>query len=124
MAHWAEIDKNFVVLRVTVGNNQEADEGHAWIAQNLGGIWVKTSYNTNGGQHANGGTPFRYNYAGIGYTFDPDHGTHGAFIPPQPYPSWTLNADTALWEAPTPKPSNGGMWSWDEDTTSWVESAI
>ena len=85
-------------------------------------LWWQTSYNTHGGQHATGGTPFRYNYAGIGYTFDPDHGTHGAFIPPRPYPSWVLNADTALWDAPTPMPAEG-MWSWDEPTLAWVEVA-
>ncbi len=61
------------------------------------------------------------NYAGIGFTFDPDCGPDGAFIPPQPFPSWTLNPDTALWDAPVPMPDEGGPWMWDEATLSWVE---
>ena len=119
MAHYAYLDSDNVVTQVIRGK-QEGEGGTDWEAY-YGA--VRTSYNTHGGQHATGGMPFRYNYAGIGYTFDPDHGTHGAFIPPQPYPSWTLNADTALWDAPTPMPAEG-MWSWDEDNLAWVESAI
>lgn len=123
MAHWAEIDSNSRVLRVTVGDNAEQDEGLAWITANLGGTWAKTSYNTYGGQHLYGGTPLRYNYAGEGYTFStsPEWDTQGgAFIPPQPYPSWTLNADTALWDAPSPMPADG-RYRWEEPTLSWVE---
>lgn len=123
MSHWAEIDANSIVTRVLVGPN-EGDEGHEWFTSKLGGTWVQTSYNTHGGQHANGGTPFRYNYAGIGFTFSdaPEWSAQGgAFIPPQPYPSWVLNTDTALWDAPVPMPTEGGPWTWDEDTLSWVE---
>jgi hypothetical protein len=119
MAHWAELDTAGVVLRVTVGSNDDPDEGLSWLVENLGGTWVKTSYNTHGGEHP-GGTPFRYNYAGIGFTFDPDFGPDGAFIPPQPFPSWVLNPDTALWDAPVPMPETEGMWSWDEDAGEWV----
>jgi hypothetical protein len=115
MAHYAYIDGDNVVTQVIVGKDE--DEGDTDWEHYYGA--VRTSYNTHGGQHATGGTPFRYNYAGIGYTFDPGHGTHGAFIPPQPYPSWTLNADTTLWQPPTPMPAEG-MWSWDEDTLTWV----
>ena len=98
MAHWAEIDENNIVLRVTVGSNDEPDEGYQWLIDNLGGTWVKTSYNTNGGVHALGGTPLRKNYAGIGYTYD---STRDAFIAPKPViedKEFVLNEDTCLWE--------------------------
>ena len=103
MAHWAEIDENNVVLRVTVGSNDTSDEGYQWLVENLGGTWIKTSYNTFGGVHKEGGTPLRKNYAGIGYIYDP---VRDAFIPPKPeeFPSWVLNENTCLWEPPLPKP--------------------
>lgn len=97
MAHWAEIDENNIVLRVTVGDNNDpsGDEGYQWLIDNLGGIWVKTSYNTYGGIHELGGTPFRKNYAGIGFTYDP---IRDAFIPPKPEGNWILDEETCLWE--------------------------
>jgi hypothetical protein len=119
VAHYAYLDAGNVVTQVIVGKD-EGEGGVDWEAY-YGA--VRTSYNTHGGQHADGGTPFRYNYAGIGYTFSdaPEWAAQGgAFIPPQPYPSWTLNPDTALWDAPTPMPTEG-LWSWDELTLSWVE---
>ena len=82
------------------------------------GEWIQTSYNTHGGQHRNGGTPLRKNYAGIGYSYDR---TKDAFIPPKPYPSWVLNEDTCLWGAPTPMPTDDKFYEWDETTTSWKE---
>ena len=82
------------------------------------GSWVQTSYNTHGGQHVLGGTPLRKNYAGVGFKFDVQR---DAFIPPQPYPSWALNEDTCLWDAPTPMPQDGKFYVWDEPTTSWLE---
>jgi len=82
------------------------------------GEWIQTSYNTQGGVHLLGGTPLRKNYAGIGYTYDR---TRDAFIPPQPFASWTLNEDTCLWDAPTPYPTDGKNYRWDEPTTSWIE---
>jgi len=82
------------------------------------GEWIQTSYNTHGGQHRNGGTPLRKNYAGIGYSYDR---TKDAFIPPKPYPSWVLNDDTCLWGAPTPMPTDDKLYEWDETTTSWKE---
>jgi len=82
------------------------------------GEWIQTSYNTHGGQHRNGGTPLRKNYAGIGYSYDR---TKDAFIPPKPYPSWVLNDDTCLWGAPTPMPTDDKTYIWDETTTSWKE---
>ena len=96
MAHWAEIDENGIVLRITVGSNDDADEGYQWLIDNLGGTWIKTSYNTIGGIHTLGGTPLRKNYAGIGYTYDSER---DAFIPPKPDGvGWVLNEDTCLWE--------------------------
>lgn len=87
------------------------------------GQWLQTSYNTNGGVHANGGTPLRKNYAGVGYTYD---ATRDAFIPPKPFASWTLNEDTCLWDAPTPMPTDGQIYTWDEATLSWtvVETVV
>lgn len=133
MAHWAEISISGTVVRVTVGNNDDPDEGYGWLVDNLGGTWVKTSYNTYGGIHYDPATgepsadqskALRYNYAGIGFTFSeaPAWAAQGgAFIPPRPFPSWTLNPDTALWDAPTPMPAEGGPWVWVEESLSWVE---
>jgi hypothetical protein len=82
------------------------------------GEWIQTSYNTHGGVHATGGTPMRKNYAGIGFTYDR---TKDAFIPPQPYASWTLDDNTCLWNAPVAMPSScNGNCTWDEATVSWV----
>lgn len=81
------------------------------------GEWVQTSYNTRGGQHPEG-RPLRKNFAGIGYTYDK---TRDAFIPPQPYASWTLNEDTCLWDAPVAMPTDGNAYEWDEATQSWKE---
>ena len=119
MAHWAEIDEDNIVTRVLVVADDKED-GQAFLADELGlgGTWKKTSYNTVGGVHTNGGTPFRKNFAGIGFTFDSDK---DAFIPPKPFASWKLNADTCLWEAPTPMPTDGKLYVWDEATTSWKE---
>ena len=85
----------------------------------MGGTWLKTSYNTTAGEHRNGGTPFRKNYAGIGFAYDADR---DAFIPPKPFASWVLDEDTCTWSAPTPMPvQEGKMFVWDEPTTAWVE---
>jgi hypothetical protein len=95
MAHWAEIDENNVVVRVTVGSNDEPDEGYQWLIDNLGGRFLKTSYNTAAGVHALGGTPLRGNYAGIGYTYDE---TLDAFIPPRPSEGeWVVDPMTYQW---------------------------
>jgi hypothetical protein len=109
MAHFAEIIDG-VVERVIVADTKE------WCEANLGGTWVQTSYNTQGGVHSQGGTPLHKNYAGIGYTWD---GT--GFAAPQPYASWTLNAETYQWDAPTPMPADDKHYTWNEETTSWVE---
>lgn len=113
MAHFAEIDANNVVTRVIVADSKE------WCEANLGGVWVQTSYNTYGGEHRLGGKPLHKNYAGIGFTFDGI-----GFAAPQPYPSWTLNADTYLWEAPTPKPEDDKLYIWKEEELKWVEIPV
>ena len=76
----------------------------------------KNSYNTHGGVHANGGTPLRKNYAGVGYSYD---ATRDAFIPPKPYTSWTLNDSTCLWDCPVAIPTEGGPYTWNESTQAW-----
>lgn len=121
MAHWAEIDSNNIVLRVTVGDNNDpnGDEGYKWLIDNLGGTWIKTSYNTIGGVHTQlGGTPLRKNYACIGFTYD---SIRDAFYAPKPFNSWILNEESCIWEAPLAHPTDGKHYGWDEATTSWVE---
>ena len=120
MAHWAEIDENNIVLRVLVTDNNDpvGDEGYQWLLDNLGGTWLKTSYNTVGNQHAKGGTPFRKNHAGPGYFYDE---RLDAFIPPKPYASWVLDTETCQWNAPTAQPNDDKRYTWDEDTLSWKE---
>jgi hypothetical protein len=120
MAHFAEIDANNIVTRVLVVDDLHQADGQNYLANELGlgGTWIQTSYNTIGGVHTNGGTPLHKNYAGIGYSWD---GT--GFHAPQPFPSWTLNPDSYLWEAPTPMPTDGKLYSWDESTKSWTEIA-
>lgn len=113
MAHFAELDKNNVVLRVIVADTKE------WCETNLGGTWIQTSYNTFAGEHKLGGTPLHKNYAGIGYSWD-----GVGFAAPQPYESWTLNQDTYLWEAPIPYPNDEKLYEWNEDTQEWVEIPV
>jgi hypothetical protein len=119
MGHYAKIEDGIVTF-VTVSRDED-DNRELEISAETGETYRRTSYNTHGGVHVRGGVPFRYNYAGVGYTFDPDFGSDGAFIPPQPFPSWVLNSYTALWDAPTPMPLTGGPWIWNEETVSWEE---
>ena len=114
MAHFCKIENN-IVTSVIVADTKE------WCEANLGGEWIQTSYNTYGGVHTQGGTPLRKNYAGIGYTYDKDR---DAFIPPQPFPSWTLNEETCLWKSPIPYPEGDKFYSWDEEKVEWVEKAF
>ena len=107
MAHWAEIDENNIVTSVTVGDNNDPDEGYQWLIDNLGGTWIKTSYNGN----------IRKNYAGIGYYYDKDR---DAFIPPQRFPSWELDEETCNWVPPKPYPEDGNIYGWDENTQEWL----
>ena len=114
MAHFARIE-NGIVTQVNV-----IDEDY--FAENretrYTGQWVQTSYNTQGGVHLLGGTPLRKNYAGIGYVYDE---VRDAFYAPQPYPSWTLNEDTCIWESPVPYPTDDKRYTWNEDNQEWTE---
>lgn len=121
MAHYAFLDQDNIVTEVIVGKD-EAEDGVDWEEQYgafRGQPCKRTSYNTQGGSHLSGGTPFRKNYAGIGYTYDADR---DAFIPPKTYPSWLLNEESCLWEAPVPYPDDGERYTWDEDAQAWVPS--
>jgi len=115
MSHFAKVE-NGIVTQVIVAEQDFIDSGV------VGHGWIQTSYNTRGNVHygqdgqPDNGVALNKNYAGIGYTWD---GT--GFAAPQPYPSWTLNQDTYLWESPVPYPTDGKIYSWDEATTSWVE---
>jgi len=127
MAHFVKIDaSNIVIGGVVLDDKDTEDEngnevesvGAKYLSDGFGGTWKKTSYNTSGNVHRLGGTPFRKNYAGIGYTFDEGR---DAFYAPKPYPSWTLNEGTCQWDAPTAYPDDGKKYEWNEDTTSWDE---
>lgn len=120
MAHYAFLDSNNLVTEVIVGKNEGEDgiDWEQWYGEFRGQTCKRTSYNTSGGVHNNGGTPYRKNYAGIGYTYDAGR---DAFISPQPFTSWILNETTCLWNAPTPMPTDGKIYRWDEPTTSWIE---
>jgi len=112
MAHYAILNKDNVVTQVVVGKD-ETDNTHNW--EEYYGA-KRTSYNTHGNIHSEDKTPFRKNYAGIGFTYDE---TKDAFYAPQPYPSWTLTEATCQWDAPTAYPDDGKFYEWNEDTQSW-----
>ena len=113
MSHYAKV----VDGKVTQVIVAEADFFNTFVDSSPG-AWIQTSYNTHGGQHTQGGTPLRGNYAGIGYTYDQ---TNDVFYAPKPYASWNLNETTWLWEPPTPYPTDGKQYQWDETTKSWTE---
>ena len=117
MAHWAKINEDSIVTHVTVGNNNDFDEGYSWLINNLGGTWVKTSYNTYAGVHKNGGTPLRKNFATIGMIYDP---IRDAFYEQQPYASWILNEETCIWEPPISYPNDENEYEWNEELLSWI----
>ena len=117
MAHFARLDENNIVVQVVVVSDEHEADGENWCKEFFGTeSWKQTSYNTSGGNHQLGGTPFRKNYAGNGYTYDE---VRDAFIPPKPFPSWSLDENTCLWEAPTPKPDDGLSYKWNESTQEW-----
>ena len=120
MAHYAFLDENSIVTEVIVGKNEGEDviDWEAHYSAFRGQVCKRTSYNTYGGVHTNGGAPLRKNYAGIGYSYDPER---DAFIPPKPYTSWLLDEDTCLWGAPTPYPTDNKAYAWSEDTQQWIE---
>ena len=117
MAHYAELNHENIVTKVIPGPDEIEQSGieQLYLLQ-TGNIWKRTSYNTIGGKHPDG-KPFRKNYAGIGFKYDSQR---DAFIPPQPFLSWTLNEDTCLWDPPVSMPTDGKIYHWDEATTSWV----
>jgi hypothetical protein len=133
LAHFAKVE-NGIVTDVIVADQTFIDSGVLGDPT----LWVQTSYNTYGNVHyapsppaeprtPDGETPIRANYAGIGYTYDPNYtiGDYvGVFYAPQPYPSWILNTETFLWEAPVAMPTNGKSYAWNEESQSWEESQI
>jgi len=120
MAHYAFLDSNNIVIEVIVGKNEGEDgiDWEQWYGEFRGQTCKRTSYNTLGGIHSNGGIPFRKNYAGFGYTYDL---SRDAFIPPKPFASWSLNETTCLWNAPTPYPTDDKRYFWNEEQLAWVE---
>ncbi len=120
MAHYAFINSNNIVTQVIVGRDEDdlAEGVTSWedyYGERMGQTCLRTSCNTIGNEHTGGGTPFRGNYAGIGFKYDEDN---DVFVPPQPYASWTLNA-SYLWEAPVAYPEDGDVYVWNENRQEW-----
>ena len=121
MAHFAKLGVGNIVETVHVVSNDVATTEQAGMdflnnLYNTRDVWKQTSYNTSGGVHKFGGTPFRKNYAGKGWKYDQ---TRDAFIEPKPFVSWTLNEETCLWEAPVAKPDDGQIYIWNEENQTW-----
>ena len=121
MAHFAKIGRYSKVEEVVVVSNDIATTEQAGIdflnnMYNTNDIWKQTSCNTLGGVHQLGGTPFRKNFAAIGYKYDQNR---DAFIPPKPFSNWTLNEETCIWNAPIPYPNDGQSYDWNEETQQW-----
>lgn len=117
MAHFAQINENNIVVQVITAGNEYELTGEELYTNMTGKVWKRTSYNTHGGIHTQGGTPYRKNYAGIGYTYDE---VRDAFIPPKPFASWVLNESSCLWEAPIPYPEDGNVYVWSEAQLQWI----
>lgn len=120
MAHFAEIDKNNIVTQVITTGDEYELIGEEFYSNTTDNVWKRTSYNTRGGVHVQGGIPFRKNYAGIGYTYDE---IRDAFIPPKLFNSWILNEDSCLWESPIPYPNDGKAYVWSEEQLQWILSS-
>jgi hypothetical protein len=120
MAHYAFLNSNNIVTEVIVGKEEGEDgvDWEQWYGNFRGQVCKRTSYNTVGGVHANGGIPFRKNYAGAGFFYDKDR---DAFIPPKPFASWLLDENSCLWVPPVSMPQDGKKYVWNEPTVSWVE---
>ena len=121
MAHFAKLGVGDIVEKIHVVSNDVATTEQAGIdflnnLYNTRDIFKQTSYNTYGGEHKLGGTPFRKNYATIGGTYD---SSRDAFIPPKPHSSWVLNETTCQWEAPVVKPEDDNYYKWNEETQQW-----
>jgi hypothetical protein len=113
MGHYAKVVDNRVTQVIVA-----EPEFFITFVDTSPGEWIQTSYNTHGGVHQLGGVPLRKNYAGIGFIYDR---VRDAFIPPQPYPSWILDDDTCLWNAPIPYPQDEKYYEWNEETLDWKE---
>jgi hypothetical protein len=109
MGHFAKVE-NGIVTQVIVAEQDYID------TLNDASSWIQTSYNTYGGVHKLGGTPFRKNYAGAGYTYDSER---DAFIPVKPFPSWVLNEESCIWQSPTPYPNSHDAYGWNETNQTW-----
>ena len=118
MAHYAFLDENNIVTEVIVGVDEGDIDYEQLYGDFRGQVCKRTSYNTRGNVHNNGGTPYRGNYAGIGMIYD---AVNDVFYAPQPYPSWILNNTTWLWEAPIAMPTDDKKYIWDETTQNWSE---
>ena len=120
MAHYAFLNENNIVTEVIPGKDEGEDgiDWEIWYGEFRGQTCKRTSYNTSAGVHEKNGTPFRKNYAGVGFTYDAQR---DAFIPPKPFPSWVLNEETCLYDPPTPYPKdeNRNVYVWNEGTTTW-----
>ena len=119
MAHYAFLDANNIVTEVIPGKDEGEDgiDWEQWYGEFRGQVCKRTSWNTEGNTHKNGGVPYRGNYAGIGYTFDHNK---DAFIPPKPYQSWVLVEETFQWKPPVDMPTDEKAYLWDEETISWI----
>lgn len=111
MAHFAELDENNIVVQVLVTDNDYPNEGYDWLIETFGGTWVQTSYNST----------IRKNFAGAGFTYDE---ARDAFIPPQPFQSWTLDEETCQWVSPVAYPTDGKIYTWNEENTNWEEVEV
>lgn len=122
MAHFAQLNLNNLVTQVIVVNNETVHNLPFPESEPVGVEFCKSlfGYNTNWKQ-TSFNSSFRKNYAGIGYTYDP---SLDAFVAPQPYPSWSLNTETVMWEAPTPYPDDGKVYEWNEDSLSWIPVSL
>jgi hypothetical protein len=137
MAHYAFIDKDNTVVQVITGRNEDEvingiSDWEKYYGDLHNFLCKRTSYNTYGNQHLSDGTPFRFNFAAIGYAWNPNIGPDGAFIPISTYPSWVLDEETCTWVAPKPMPADqktddmetGNVYRWDETVVDWVLDTI
>jgi hypothetical protein len=128
MASFAKLNSENIVTKVESVVNEVLKDSNGIEQEQFGidflrtlynepnAVWKQTSYNTHGNIHSLGGTPFRKNHAGIGYTYDSQR---DAFISPKPYNSWTLNETTCLWDAPVARPNDGNIYKWNEEILNW-----
>ena len=133
MASFAKLNSENIVTTVVSVVNEVLKDSNGVEQESIGieflktlynepnAIWKKTSYNTNAGVHSLGGTPFRKNHAGVGYTYDLNR---DAFIPQKPFNSWVLNEETCNWDAPVAYPTDGQIYSWNEETKNWTLQTI